>query len=144
MMKAKGIDNAVVAILIFTLSFSLVSVVSPNYFTNAVAESDKHEQDSVKKGIGEHSHVELELSTETEVEIEINEGDIANGDYPVTFKCTEPVISETFPSLHVADGEGELEHHFELGAGTYSGCTLSIGERSMALNAFTIVEGAPE
>lgn len=137
-------DNAVVAILIFTLSFSLVSVVSPNYFTNAVAESDEHEQDSVKKEIGEHSHAELELSTETEVEIEINEGDIANGDYAVTFKCTEPVISETFPSLHVADGEGELEHHFELAAGTYSGCTLSIGERSMALDAFTIVEGVPE
>ena len=144
MITAKGMDKAVIAILIFTLSFSVVSVTGPNYFTNAAAESDEHEHTSVKKEIGEHSHVELELSTETEVEIEINEGDMANADYAVTFKCTEPVISETFPSLHVADGDGELEHHFALAAGTYSGCTLSIGERTMAFDAFTIVEGVSE
>lgn len=137
-MTARKRAGVVMAFMILTLSFSIFSMTGQSYFASATeGEQDEH---YMMRELGHNSHVELGLSAESKIAIDIMEGDLADGEYTVSFKCTDPEISLAFPDyLKVHEGNGELVHRLALKAGMYHDCTLYIGDLSATFDSFTIL-----
>lgn len=150
-----------VAIAALTLIMSVVSGVNPNYFAglNAFAdhgeddnrgksgkdndkedeEYEEHESELVQS-LGNHSKVSLEIDDEVELEVEIEDGDLEDGHYNVTFACNSPTISEEFDqALDIEDGEGSFETDLSLSSQTYTGCKVEVGNLSATFPSFSIM-----
>ena len=99
------------------------------------AEIVEQEEEAIEVALAGSS--EASLAGQGILEIEVEDGDLEDGVYNVTFSCSDPEINEEFQdALTVEDGEGEFQMDLALENGTYDGCEVNVGDLTAPLPSF--------
>lgn len=103
------------------------------------AEDDENEEHELEQTLGSHSKATLEVDEDAELGVEIEDGDLQDQTYDITFVCGTDVNKIFTDSLVVEEGHGEFEADLALPTGEYAGCHVDVGELSATFPPFSIV-----
>jgi hypothetical protein len=104
-------------------------------------KEEQGDNDKLVETLGNHSKATIETDNDhIGLEVEIEDGDLEDNTFDVTFSCESPNVDKEFTNaLEVEDGNGSFDTDIALSNGTYTGCEVEVGDLSATFSSFSII-----